>query len=159
MAFPKGPLVTVPPPHVSLLGVVRCAESSRCSRCRLRRCGDTSGFPGGSSGKEPACQCRRHKGRGFDPWVGKIPSRRAWQPTPVFLPRGFPWTEEPDGLQPWGRKQSDMTEATQHAFPNSFGHRDCSGNTPERVGPHAGILNLEPPGSQWIKFRGSGNLD
>ena len=79
--------------------------------------------------------------------------------TPVFLPRGFPWTEEPDGLQPWGRKQSDTTEATQHAFPNSFGHRDCSGNTPERVGPHAGILNLEPPGSQWIKFRGSGNLD
>ena len=31
------------------------------------------GFPGGASGKEPACQCRRHKRRGFDPWVRKIP--------------------------------------------------------------------------------------
>ena len=31
------------------------------------------GFPSGSAGKEPACQCRRHKRFGFDPWVGKIP--------------------------------------------------------------------------------------
>ena len=31
------------------------------------------GFPGGTSGKEPACQCRRPKRHGFDPWVGKIP--------------------------------------------------------------------------------------
>ena len=42
-------------------------------------------FPGGTSGKEPACQCRRHKRRGFDPWVGTIPWIRKWQPTPVFL--------------------------------------------------------------------------
>ena len=38
-------------------------------------------------GKEPACHCRRHKRQcGFDPWVKKIPWRRAWQPTAVFLP-------------------------------------------------------------------------
>ena len=43
-------------------------------------------FPGGASGKEPACQSRRHEIPGSDPWVGKIPWRRAWQPTPVFLP-------------------------------------------------------------------------
>ena len=60
------------------------------------------GFPGGTSGKEPACQCRRHKRRGFDPWVGKIPCRRAWQPTPGFLPGESPWTEEPGGLQSTG---------------------------------------------------------
>ena len=41
---------------------------------------------GGASGKEPTCPCRRHKRCAFDPWVGKIPWRRAWQPTPVFLP-------------------------------------------------------------------------
>ena len=35
------------------------------------------------SGKEPVCQCRRC---GFDPWVRKIPWRRKWPPTPVFLP-------------------------------------------------------------------------
>ena len=39
-------------------------------------------------GEEPAGQCRRHKRHGFDAWVRKIPCRRAWQPTPVFLPRG-----------------------------------------------------------------------
>ena len=44
------------------------------------------GFPGSASGKEPTCQCRRHKRCGFNPWVGKIPWRRAWQPTAVFLP-------------------------------------------------------------------------
>ena len=44
------------------------------------------GFPGSASGKEPACQCRRHKRCQFNPWVGKIPWRRTWQPTPVFLP-------------------------------------------------------------------------
>ena len=33
--------------------------------------------------QEPACQCGRC---GFNPWAGKIPWRRKWQPTPVFLP-------------------------------------------------------------------------
>ena len=47
---------------------------------------DLDSFLGGASGKEPACQCRRHKRCGFNPWVGKIPWKRAWQPTPVFLP-------------------------------------------------------------------------
>ena len=40
-------------------------------------------FPAGSVVKESACQCRRCR---FDSWVGKIPWRRKWQPTPVFLP-------------------------------------------------------------------------
>ena len=42
-------------------------------------------FPGGSSGKEPACQCRRHRRCEFDPWVRKIPWRIGVQPTPVLL--------------------------------------------------------------------------
>ena len=60
------------------------------------------GFPGGTSGKEPTCQSRRHKKHGFDPWVGKIPWRKAWQPTPEFLPGESLWTEEPGGLQSIG---------------------------------------------------------
>ena len=40
-------------------------------------------FDTSTSGKEPTCQCRRC---GFDPCIGKVPWRRAWQPTPVFLP-------------------------------------------------------------------------
>ena len=43
------------------------------------------GFLSGTSGQEPACPCRGHKRYGFDPWIGKIPWRRAWQPTPLFL--------------------------------------------------------------------------
>ena len=42
------------------------------------------GFPGGTSGKEPACQCRRHK-ETWDLFLGwEAPPRRAWQPTSVF---------------------------------------------------------------------------
>ena len=44
-----------------------------------------SDFPGGASSKETACRCRRHKRYWFDPWVRKIPWKRAQQPTPVFL--------------------------------------------------------------------------
>ena len=43
-------------------------------------------FPGGASGKEPTCQCRRPKRHWFDPWVKKIPRKRTWQPTPGFFP-------------------------------------------------------------------------
>ena len=43
------------------------------------------GLPRGTSGKELSSQCRRCKSCGFDPWVRKIPRRRAWQSTPVFL--------------------------------------------------------------------------
>ena len=44
------------------------------------------GFPGGTSGKEPACQCRKYKRCKFDPWVRKISWSRSWQPILVFLP-------------------------------------------------------------------------
>ena len=43
-------------------------------------------FPGSARGKAPTSQCRRQKRCGFDTWVGKIPWRRAWQLTPLFLP-------------------------------------------------------------------------
>jgi len=49
-------------------------------------------MPGASqvvSGKESACPCRRGKGCGFSLWGGKIPWRRKWQPTSVFLPDNF----------------------------------------------------------------------
>ena len=42
------------------------------------------GFPGGASGEEPACQCRRCE---FNPWVGKIPWKKVQQPITVFLPK------------------------------------------------------------------------
>ena len=61
-------------------------------------------------GKESACQCRRHKRHGFNHWVGKIPWRREWLPTPVFLPREFHGQRSLAGYSPWGHKESDMIE-------------------------------------------------
>ena len=72
----------------------------------------TEGFRGGTSGKKPACQCRTHKRRGFDPWVGKIPWRRAWQPVLVFLPEEFHGQRSLVDYSPWSCKESDTTEVT-----------------------------------------------
>jgi len=50
----------------------------------------------------------------FDPRVGQIPWRRAWQPTPVFLPGESPGQRSLVGYSPWGHKVSHLTEATEH---------------------------------------------
>ena len=73
------------------------------------------GFLGGASGKEPACQCRRLKRCEFGPWVKKIPWRRAWQPTPVFLAGESHGQKSPMGYSPGGRKESDTTEGLSTA--------------------------------------------
>ena len=86
-------------------------------------------FPGDSSGKELACQCRGCKRHGFDAWVRKIPWRRSWQPTPIFLPGKSHGQRSLAGYSPqgvkervgdgqgglaycssWGCKESDTTE-------------------------------------------------
>ena len=67
------------------------------------------------SGKAFTCQCRR---RGFDPWVGKIPWSRKWQPAPIFLPGESHGERSLVGYSPGGGKESDMTEYT---------HRECIG--------------------------------
>ena len=92
-------------PHLSLLREGGTKDRGPC-RCWNRPLGALAGtqaeatpsdgrpggsaelarFPGGASDKEPACQSRRHEIPGSDPWAGKIPWRRAWQPTPVLLP-------------------------------------------------------------------------
>ena len=46
---------------------------------------------------------------GSDPWVGKIPWRKSWQPTPVFLPGEFHGQGSLKDYSPWGHKESDMT--------------------------------------------------
>ena len=63
-------------------------------------------------------------------WVGKMtvlgrfPWRRAWQPTPVFLPEESPWTEVPGGLQSMGLQRvghdwATMNSTAQHVHKNS----------------------------------------
>ena len=70
------------------------------------------GFPGGAIGKEPACQCRRWKRCRFSLQVGKIPWRRAWQPTPVLLHGEFHGQRSLVGYSPWDCKELDTTEGT-----------------------------------------------
>ena len=61
------------------------------------------GLPRWLSGKESTCQCRGCRRHGFDPWVGKIPWNRKWQPPLVFLPEKFlgkrPWLATVCGVQ------------------------------------------------------------
>ena len=71
------------------------------------------GLPGGTSDKESACQCRRCKSCGFNPWVSKVPWRREWQPTPVFLPGESHGQRSLVGYGPWGLKEFDTTEVTR----------------------------------------------
>ena len=57
--------------------------------------------------KNPPCQYRRRR---LDPWVGKIPWKRKWQPTPVFLPGASPGQRSLAGYSPWAHKEPDTTE-------------------------------------------------
>ena len=69
------------------------------------------GFLGGAVVKNPPASAGDVR-RGFNPWVGKVPWRRAWQPTPVFLPGESHGQRSLVGYSPWGRKESDMIETT-----------------------------------------------
>ena len=70
------------------------------------------GFPGGTSSKESACQYRRCKSLGFDPWVGKIPWSGKWLLVLalVFLPRKLCGQRSLAGHSPRGHKELDTTE-------------------------------------------------
>ena len=64
------------------------------------------GFPGGLVVKNPPAL----QEKSFHLWVGKIPWRRKWQPTPASLPGKFHAQRSPAGYSPLGSKESDMTE-------------------------------------------------
>ena len=71
--------------------------------------------PGGTSGKEPACQFRRQKRHGFNPWVRKILWRRKGQP----IPNSCPWREKRDGLWSIGLqrvRQKQFSSSSSKAF-------------------------------------------
>ena len=58
---------------------------------------------------------------GFNPWVGKIPRRRKWQPTPVLLSGKSHGRRSLVGYSPWGRKESDTTERLHFHFSHQEG--------------------------------------
>ena len=64
--------------------------------------GEGIGYPLQYSWASLVAQMVKNPPAMWETWVEKIPSRRAWQPTPVFLPGESPRTEEPGGLQSMG---------------------------------------------------------
>ena len=78
-------------------------------------------FPGGSEGKASACNVGDP---GSIPGSGKIPWRRKWQPTPVFLPGESHGWRSLIGYSPWGCKELDMTELLH--FPFHFPFPECN---------------------------------
>ena len=81
-------------------------------------------FPGGASGKEPDCQCRRCERCGFDPWVRKIFPwrRRAQQPTPVFLPGESYGQRSLVGYNPWVTNSwTPLKQLSMHAWREARG--------------------------------------
>ena len=79
------------------------------------------GFPDGTSGKEHTCQCKRCERREFNPWVQKIPWRRACRPPLVFLPGESQGQTEPGRLQPMGsqRLRNDWNDSA-HTWSIAF---------------------------------------
>ena len=85
------------------------------------------GFTDDALVKSMPGQCRRPKRCRFDPWVRKIPWRREWQPTPVFLPGESHGQRSLAGYSPWGRKESEMTEQTHVlGFALKLTYSNCS---------------------------------
>ena len=70
------------------------------------------GFPGGSVDEESSCNAGDSGRCKFNPWVGKIPWRRAQQPTPLFLPGESHGQRSLVGYSPKGLTESEATEAT-----------------------------------------------
>ena len=59
----------------------------------------------------------------FNPWVGKIPWKREWQPTPVFLPGKSHGQRSLVSYSPWGCKELDTTERLTHTYTYTHTHR------------------------------------
>ena len=100
-------------PHLLPLSPKVCSFCLCLLCCPAWRTTGTMAFPGGASGKEPTCQCRRC---GFDPWVGKISWRRKQQPTLVFLPGESHGWRSLVGYSPWGCWIGHNWSDLAHAF-------------------------------------------
>ena len=72
-------------------------------------------------GKTPLASAGATGELGSDLWVGKIPWRRKWQPTPVFVLEKSLGQRSLAGYSPWGSKESDMTEHASYSKSSRLG--------------------------------------
>ena len=92
---------------------VRCSGISYERKLIVPGFNDNTAFNGGPVVIESTCQCKRCKRRLWDPWAGKIPWSRKWQPTPEFLSGELQGQRSLMSYSPWGHKESDKTEQTK----------------------------------------------
>ena len=91
--------------------------------------------------KNLPANARRHRRPGFNPWVRKIPWRRAWQPTPIFLPEESHGQRSLAGCSPRLGKDLDMTERLTHTCFFSYqGQRNMTTQPPESLLSNQEIL-------------------
>ena len=104
--------------------------------------------------KNPPANAGDEEDCGFDPWVRKISWKRAWQSTPVFLPGESQGQRTLVGYSPWGRTESDTTEATSYAHELTL-HR---GPWPTPAGRNRAFLQqgLAPISRRCIPLAGPG---
>ena len=91
------------------------------------------GLPQWCSDKESVCECRRV---GFDPWVGKIPWRRKWQPIPICLPGKSHGQRNLMGYSPWGHKELNTTELLSthtHIHTHTHTHTHTPSSSPSCI--------------------------
>ena len=74
------------------------------------------GLPRWLSGKKSTSQCQRLRRHGFIPWVERIPWRRKWQPTLVFLPGKSHGWRSLGGCSSWGPEESNTTSLSLFTF-------------------------------------------
>ena len=102
------------------------------------------GFPGGSDSKESACDVRP----GFDPWVGKIPWRRKWLLTPVFLPGESHGQRSLASYSPWDSKSrtwlSDSTITTEALITPGIGRYWKTVEITEKLSLTSSLVTLMP---------------
>ena len=118
--------------------------------------------------KESTCQCRRcrrHRRRGFDRWLRKIPWRGKWQPIPVFLPGKSHEQRSLAGHSPWGRKESGTTEHAHflskmlcitESLSRPCDLMDCGLHVPPHPPPGSPDWNGSVPHSMPLAIRGWG---
>ena len=103
-----------------------------------------TGFPGGSEGKSICLQCGRFR---FDPWIGKIPWKRKWQPAPVLLPGKSHGQRSPAGYS-----QSMGLQRVGHDWATSLSFFSCCMSFPGG----SGVKNPPPNAGDEDSIPGSG---
>ena len=92
-------------------------KSMNCTTCYFLMRHREKGLPRRLSGKESTYHCRRHRSCEFYPWVRKIPWKRKWQPSPVFLPGESHGQRSLVSCSPWGPNRSPVSLSALNGSP------------------------------------------